>query len=176
MATSRWRRWAIGIGLVIAAAPVLAFLVLVQLYPERTLALLDVLLEPMIANTKPPAMFADQLTPARTADRDEVSRQLTARLQQEFPVGTTEATLTKALLAQGFKPVETPQNCVQPVQNGQPLRIDKPVAVCPPQDQRKSLKYGWGRGVCGATIWIRWSTDASKVIILLDGYYNAACL
>jgi hypothetical protein len=65
---------------------------------------------------------------------------------------------------------------VQPVQNGQPLRIDRPLTVCPPQDQSKSMKYWWGHGVCGETIWIRWSTDASDVITLLDGYYNAACL
>ena len=51
-----------------------------------------------------------------------------------------------------------------------------PVAVCPPPDQSESLKYEWGSGVCGQTIWIRWSTDTSDVITLLDGCYNVACL
>jgi hypothetical protein len=101
---------------------------------------------------------------------------LTARLQHEFPIGTTEATLKQALLAQGFRPVETPQNCVQPVQNGEPLRGGRRVAVCPPQDQGKSMTYAWDNGTCGATIWVRWSTDTSDVITLLDGYYNSACL
>ncbi|HLG83027.1 MAG TPA: hypothetical protein VKY22_18590 [Bradyrhizobium sp.] len=174
MATPRRRRW-IGIGLSILALPALALLVLAQLYPDRTVALLDMLLRPLVANTRPPAMFASELAAARGPDRNEINPQLTARLQQDFPLGTTEAALKKALLAQGFKPVEAPRNCVQPVQNGEPLRIDRPVAVCPPQDQSKSLKYEWGSGVCRATVWIRWSTDASEVITLLDGYYNAVC-
>jgi hypothetical protein len=58
----------------------------------------------------------DQLTAARVIDRAETSRQLTARLQHEIPIGTTEATLEAALLAQGFKPKDPPQDCVQPVQ------------------------------------------------------------
>jgi hypothetical protein len=64
---------------------------------------------------------------------------------------------------------------VQPVQNGQPLRTDHPVAACPPPDHRKSLTYEWGSRVCGETVWVRWSTDASEVVTLLDGYYNIAC-
>jgi hypothetical protein len=171
MVTSRRRRWMVAIGLSIPAMPLLALLVLLELHPERIV----VLLAPLIANTRPPAMFADQLAAARAPDRDETSRRLTARLQQEFPLGTTEATLKKALLAQGFKPVEAPQDCVQPVQNGEPLRIDRPVAVCPPQDPGKSLKYAWESGVCRETIWVRWSTDAGDVITLLDGYYSAIC-
>ena len=51
-----------------------------------------------------------------------------------------------------------------------------PIAPCPPPNESKSLKYEWGSGVCGQTIWIRWSTDTSDVITLLDGCYNVACL
>jgi len=171
-ATTR-RRWLLGVGLFIPATAGLALLVLLQLDPERNFVPVLPLRERLTANTRSPAMFADQL--AAASDRDETSRQLTARLQREFPLGTTERTLKTALLAQGFTPIDAPENCVQPVQHGEPLRLDGRVAVCPPQDQRKSLKYQWGSGACGSTIWVRWSTDASEVITLLDGYYNTTC-
>jgi hypothetical protein len=170
------QRWMVGVGLAIPALLLVAALVLFLLTPAVTRMLVDGLLHPPIANTVPPAIFADQLLSERAPDRAETNRQLTARLQRQFPVGTTEATLKQTLLAQGFRPIEPPPNCVQPVQNGEPLRTDRPVAVCPPQDRSKSLKYEWRNGGCDATIWIRWSTDASEVVTLLDGYYNSACL
>jgi hypothetical protein len=146
--TSRRRHWMVGIALAIPALPVLAALVLYLRNPAGTRMLVGGLLHPPIANTQPPAMFADQLTTGR-ADKAETSRQLTARLQHEFPIGTTEATLKEKLLAQGFKPLDLPQNCVQPVQNGQLLQADGQVAVCLPPSQGKSLKYEWSSGVCG---------------------------
>ena len=169
----------IGIGLAIPALLLLTGLALFLLTPAATRLLVDDLLHPAIANTTPPAIFADQLPAEPVADKAETSRQLTARLQHKFPVGTTEATLKQTLQAQGFKPVDPPpQDCVQPVQNGEPLRSDRPrpLAICPPQDQSKSLTYQWSNGRCGATIWVRWSTDASGVITLLDGYFSSACL
>jgi hypothetical protein len=98
MVTSRWRRWIVSIGLAITALPLLALLVLYLLNPAGTRLVVGMLLHPLVANTRPPAMFADQLTAARVIDRAETSRQLTARLQHEFPIGTTEATLKAALL------------------------------------------------------------------------------
>ena len=56
------------------------------------------------------------------------------------------------------------------------VRVDHPVAVCPPQDQRKSLQYEWDSGVCTNTITVRWSSDDHNIVTLLDGYYYAACL
>jgi hypothetical protein len=176
MPISRGQRLMIGIGLAIPALLLVGAIVLFLFTPAATRLLVDGLLHPAIANTSPPAIFADQLLTGPVADKIETSRELTARLQHEFPVGTTEATLKQALLAQGFRPVEPPQNCVQPVQNGEPLRGDRRVAICPPQDQSKSLTYAWDNGACSATIWVRWSTDASDVITLLDGYYTSACL
>ena len=176
MPISRGQRLMIGIGLAIPALLLVGAIVLFLFTPAATRLMVDGLLHPAIANTRPPAIFADQLLTEPVADKIETSRELTARLQHEFPLGTTEATLKQALLAQGFRPVEPPQNCVQPVQNGEPLHNDRRVAVCPPQDQGKSLTYGWDDGACSATIWVRWSTDASQVITLLDGYYNSACL
>ena len=175
MPISGRQRWMVGIGLAIPALLLVAGFALFLLTPATRL-LVDGLLHPAIANTKPPAMFADQLLAELVSDKAETSRRLTARLLQQFPVGTTEATLKKTLLAQGFRSIEQPPDCVQPVQNGQPLRAGRPVAICPPQDQSKRLKYEWGDDACGATIWIHWSTDASDVITLLDGYYNSACL
>jgi len=175
MPTSRAQRLMIGIGLAIPALLLVTAFMLFLLTPAATRLLVDGLLHPAIANTRPPAIFADQLLTPPVADKAETGRELTARLQHEFPVGTTQATLKETLLAQGFRPVEPPQNCVQPVRNGE-LNSDRRSTVCPPQDQSRSLTYAWDDGACGATVWVRWSTDASEVITLLDAYYHSACL
>jgi hypothetical protein len=176
MIRSQWLRWTVRIGLAILALPVLLFIALFLTNPDGARLLGSLLIAPLVTNTRPPAMFADQPFGSRASDQ-ETSQQLTARLQQQFPLGTTEDKLKQALLAQGFKPPPPPPtNCVPPVENGAPRQLDRPVRLCPPQDQRKSLQYAWGYGVCGATITVRWSTDAGGTVTLLDGYYYAACL
>ena len=121
-------------------------------------------------------MFADQLSGPNLSEPAETSRQLTARLQQQFPLGTTEDALKAALFAQGFEPLPPPPlHCVQPVQQGRPVDVGQTVAVCPPQDERKSLQYQWGNGTCAATITVRWSADDHQTVTLLDGYYHSTC-
>ncbi len=176
MTTRRWLRGTLRAGLGLLAALVLVALLVVWLDPSARLVV-RVLLQPLVATTHPPAMFADALAGSQPRDWAETDRRLTARLQQEFPLGTSEDTLTKALRAEGFKPSPPPpSNCVPPVQNGEPVHAAKHAAICPPQDDRKSLQYAWGGGGCDRTITVRWSADARGTVTLLDGHYYAACL
>jgi hypothetical protein len=176
MTKSRWRRWTVRTGLTLLAAVILATPVVILLNPYGPLVV-RILLQSLFTTTHPPAMFADQLAGPGLPDPTETSHQLTARLQEKFPLGTTEDTLKKALLAQGFKPLPPPpSNCVPPIQQGRPSQLDQTAVVCPPQDPRKSLQYKWGGGVCVHTITVRWSADTHDTVMLLDGYYYVACL
>lgn len=172
----RWLRWTVRTSLAAFAALVLVLLLVALLDPHGRLVV-RILLQPLIANMHPPAMFADEMVGSQPPDRAETDRRLTARLHQKFPLGTTEDTLQKALLAEGFKPLPPPpSDCVPPVQNGELMHVARPRTICLPQDQSKSLQYVWGGGVCDRTITVRWSTDDRSTVTLLDGYFDTACL
>jgi hypothetical protein len=68
MVTSRWRRWTVSIGLAITTLPLLALLVLYLQKPAGTRLVVGMLLHPLVANTRPPAMFAGSAH-GRTRDR-----------------------------------------------------------------------------------------------------------
>ena len=171
----RWLRWTVRTSLAAFAALVLVVLLVASLDPYGRVVV-RILLQPLTANMHPPAIFADEMAGSQPPDWAETGRRLTARLHQKFPLGTTEDTLQKALLAEGFKPLPPPpSDCVPPVQKGQLLHVAHPRTICLPQDQSKSLRYVWGGG-CDRTITVRWSTDDRSTVTLLDGYYDTACL
>ena len=172
----RRRRILVGLALAVVGVPALLGLVLFLINPQTATLLALRLLYPLLANTKPPAMFADQIV-GTSASQQEISRQLTARLQQEFPLGTKEERLRSTLLAQGFRPPPAPpENCVQPVENGKARPPEKGMSICPPQDPARSLQYRWSFLVCSSTITVRWSTDDRDTVTLLDGHYHSVCV
>lgn len=164
------------LGLALVGLPVLLGLGLFLINPQAATLMVMGLVHPHVAETRPPAMFADQFVDTGQSPQ-EISRQLTARLQQEFPLGTKEESLQRALLAQGFRPPPPPPlNCVQPVEHGKTRSPGPGLRICPPQDQAKSLQYRWSFLLCSGTITVRWSTDDQDTVTLLEGHYHAQCV
>jgi hypothetical protein len=167
---SHWARWTVGVILGCLALPVLAFIVL---RPEAAIIMVAVLVYPLFGTTHPPPMFEADLA-GMWNKWDEASRKITARLQEQFPAGMTEAVLKSTLIKQGFKPLPPPPADCVPA--GQQMPVGKTYRPCPTSDPSKTLTYRWGGGVCTSTISVRWETNSDKAITKVTGGYNAACL
>jgi hypothetical protein len=98
MMRSAWVRRTIRIGLgVLAAVIALAGIATLLFGPRNALLLALILLQPLLANTRPPAILADQVVEGPFGDLKPV-------FEQKFPLGTDEAVLRATLLRQGFNP------------------------------------------------------------------------
>jgi hypothetical protein len=142
--------------------------------PSAAVLLTAILIQPLIAHTHPPPIAEDQLADASWRNQAEATRKLTALMQRKFPTGSSEGALKSTLQNQGFKPLPPPPvDCLPP---GQPPPVGRVFTPCPTYDRRKTLEYGWGSGVCGQTITVRWSTDDRDNVTRVDASYYMACL
>ncbi|MGA9300526.1 MAG: hypothetical protein WA832_07225 [Bradyrhizobium sp.] len=173
MTRSRWFRWAVRIVLGGVALLGGGLAVLFIINPGATIILFTMLVFPLFGNTKPPSLFEADIAGMWTKWY-EAGRKITAHLQQQFPAGTTEATLKSALTRQGFKPLPPPPaDCVP---SGVQIPIGKIYTSCPTRDPSKTLVYEWSGGVCTSTVSVRWETDVGETITQVNGNYYAACL
>src|SRR5215469_5978391 len=86
----RMFRWAIRISLTLLAALIVLFGALL-IYEGVTTGhslLIAILIQPLVANTRPPPIAEDQLTTANLRT-DDVSRNLSTLLQRTFPAGSS---------------------------------------------------------------------------------------
>ena len=173
-AKRRWLRWPFRVGLGLLGVIVLAIAGLLLWKPEATLLILALLLQPLLENTHPPAIAADQLIGATFQNQDETSRKLNLLFQQKFPQGTSEAELKETLSAQGFKPIPPPRpDCLPP---GQSAPVGRTFSTCPTGDLSRELEYEWGNGVCRETITVSWSVDGGQTIGDVKVGYRMGCL
>jgi hypothetical protein len=170
----RWLRWPIRIALGLLGILAAAIAALLLWKPRETWLLLAILIHPLIANTRPPAIAADQFVDANFQNQGETNRKLNALFQQRFPGGTSEATLKAALLDQGFKRLPPP--VVECLPEGKEPAVGVAYTRCPTFDLNKALEYRWGIVACGASITVIWSTDDSQRVRDLKVSYYEACL
>jgi hypothetical protein len=132
--------------------------------PRNALFLALIILQPLISNTQPLAMFLDQI-----GDSD-----LSSYLEQKFPAGTAEDVVRMTLLNQGFKsPDPPPVDCLP---QGEVAPVGRVIFPCPLHDPSKTLEYRWGRFPCGDTIIVWWSTGDSGGGTRVGGGHGHACL
>lgn len=169
-----WLRWPIRIGFGLLGFIVAAIAALFVWKPQETFLLFAILIHPLIANTRPPQIAADQFVGATFQNQTETNRKLNTLFQRKFPGGTTESMLKATLLGQGFKPLPPRDpNCLPA---GQRAPVGVGYSTCPADDQSKALRYAWGSGVCGDTIVVTWSTDDSQKLTDITVSYYGACL
>ena len=170
----RWFRWVIRIGLGFVALLAAGFAALFIRNPDTALIFLLILIQPLIANSNPPAIAKDQLTGVTLEDQANAGRKMTTVLQRKFPAGTSEVTLRSALLNQGFKPLPAPPaDCVP---SGQQVPLGRIYTPCPTYDRSKMLEYRWSSVICGETITVRWLADDRNDITDVNATYYLACL
>jgi hypothetical protein len=173
-------RWTIRIGVGIVAAVALVFGVLFFRNPEAALLLILFIIQPLISNSRPPAVVDGQMTAEDWGHwndftrQSETSRKIGAILQRQFQIGTSEATLKATLLKQGFKPPRPPLGICLP--EGETPRIGQTYHSCPTEDPHKSLRYEWGRIPCGEHIAVRWTTGSRDEITSIRNDYGGGCL
>ncbi len=170
----RWFWWPVRIGLGFLGFVVLMIAGLFLWKPEATLLLLEILFHPLLENTRPPTIAADQFGGATFQNQRETNAKLNALFQQKFPAGTSEGTLKATLLGQGFKPLPPPRPDCLP--QGQRAPVGQAFTTCPTYDQSEALEYRWGSGICGDTITVIWSTDESQKVRDVKASYYGACL
>jgi hypothetical protein len=103
---STWVRWTIRIGLgILAAVIALAGIASLLFGPRNALLLALILFQPLLTNTRPPAILADQSLAGPFGDLKPV-------FVQKFPLGTDEAVLKATLQRQGFKPSDSDRTLV----------------------------------------------------------------
>ena len=132
--------------------------------PEAAILLVAVILQPLLANTHPPAI----------ADGNVATEELTRVLEQKFPAGTNEAALRATLFSQGFRPPTPPPVKCWP--RGQPAPVGQVIFPCPLHDPSKTLEYRWSSLVCGDTITVWWTTEDNGKITRIGGDHVHACL
>jgi len=94
---SAWVRRMVRVGLALLAVVVaLAGIATLLFGPRNALLLALILFQPLLTNTRPPAILADQILEGPFGDLKPV-------FEQKFPLGTDEAVLRATLLRQGFK-------------------------------------------------------------------------
>ena len=167
-------RWTIRVGLGILAAIVVAGAGLYVWNPEGALIFALVVLQPLIANSQPPAIAEGQITAADWMHWDDGSRKLTAIFERRFPVKSSEVALKSTLLEQGFKPLPPPRPDCLP--QGQRAPIGKVFTSCPTHDLSKVLQYRWGGLPCSQTITVDWTTGDRGEITHVSASYSGACL
>jgi hypothetical protein len=173
----RWLRLTLYVVLWIPIVLVVGFAILFAVSREAAVAVLFVaalLIHPLIANTRPPPIAAGLIATENWHHPGEISRKLTAVLEQAFPAGSGEAALKSALQRQGFKPVadsKTPMCAVGATPAG--VEVFQPCAVADPS---RVLLYKWSTFPCGSTITIRWTTRDNGAVARIDGQYDARCL
>jgi len=170
----RWLRWPLRFGLGLLGVVCAAIAALFLWKPEATLLILALLLQPLLENTHPPPIAADQLAGATFQNQSETNRKLNALFQQKFPAGTSEATLKAILLDQGFKPLPPPRPDCLP--EGQPAPLHRTITRCPTGDRSRVLEYDWSRGICRATIDVTWSAADGQTVGDVKVGYRMGCL
>jgi hypothetical protein len=160
-----WRRRVVRICLVIIAVLVAIGVGLFIWNPELTILLAAVILQPLLANTQPPAIADGHIN---TED------EWTDVLRQKFPAGTSEAVLQATLLRQGFKPPTPPP--VQCWPRGQPAPVGQVIFPCPVHDPAKTLEYQWGNFPCGDTVTVWWTIGDNGKVAQIGGYHSHGCL
>jgi hypothetical protein len=162
-----WASWVVRIGLGVVAVFVLLCAAAFILNPTAAILLAGMLLQPLSSNTHPPPIVND-------ASGWQYEDELTRVLQRQFPAGTEEAAVKKALLAQGFKPLTPPpEKCVP---RGQIGPVGRTVYPCPSYDLDKALEYRWSSGICGETIRVWWKIGEGGAITQISGHYGRGCL
>jgi hypothetical protein len=167
-------RWIIRIVLGIFLIFTAACAVLYVRNPDTAWILAGLILEPLISNTKPPAIAEGVLTAADWGHWDDTNRKLNAVIEQNFPIGTSEAALRAKLLEQGFKPPPPPPADCWP--HDKPAPIGRVIRPCPTFDLSKMLEYKWSSFPCGKTITVRWTTDHTNELTRVTGGYYVGCL
>jgi hypothetical protein len=119
-------------------------------------------------NWAPPKVLAQSLN-SPLWDRDQA---MTEELNQQFPVGTDEATLTSVLLKQGFRNEPSPHpSCRQPETRWMAY------ARCPEGTREMRYDYDDFSLICGTNhISINWSVDLNGKITRLAATRYSACL
>jgi hypothetical protein len=175
-----WIRWMIRVGLGIFAILAAFIVVLFVLNPPAAWLLTVMLLQPLISNSRPPAI-ADGHIPAEEwghwndgRRQLDTNRKLAAIFAEQFPNGTSEGVLTSTLRKQGFKSPPLPRgNCIPKVQ---PAPVGQVYYTCPEGDPSRVLQYGWGRVPCGESITVQWTTGDRGEITNISVGYSGACL
>ena len=172
----RWLRWVTRIGLGLLAILAAGVAVLFFLNPEATLLLFAILINPIVSNTRPPAIVADELVGASWQKRGEINRNIDALFQRKFPEGTSEEILRSALLREGFKPLPPPPaNCI-PREQEQAQPVGRVYVICPTGDRSRILEYQWGSVVCSSTITVRWAVSDRRELTKVNAGYDVGCL
>ena len=168
MRTKRsWLRRTIRIGAGVLGGVALAAGALVVLFGRQdALLLAGILWQPLLSNTQPPPMFADQPAGLSVVDLGDV-------LHKKFPLGTDAGAVRAALRSQGFKPPPPPVACWP---RGKPPPSGQVVVPCPEHDPSKTLEYHWGRFPCGDTIVVWWSSGKRDELTDIGGYHGHGCL
>jgi hypothetical protein len=132
--------------------------------PEATTLVVAVILQPLLANTQPPAIFDGHLQSDEIADV----------LKQKFPIGTNEAALKMALFQAGFKPPKPPPAPCWP--RGKPAPVGQLIFPCPAHAASQTLEFQWSNFPCGDTITVWWTTGDGGKVTQIGGYHTHGCL
>ena len=124
----------------------------------------------LVYNWGPPRFLAKPLD-SPLMDRD---RAMTETINQQFPVGTSEAELISALSKQGFEKAKTPSpRCRQPQEKGSNI---KRYMRCPAGTQEMTYDYIELDLVCGTRhLSINWSADPAGKLTRLEATRYVAC-
>jgi hypothetical protein len=158
-----WIRWTVRIGLgLFAAFAALVGLATYRVGLQTTLLVASVILQPLIATTKPPAILAGQIGDG------PFGGDLTPFLRQRFPLGTNETVITTTLLRQGFRLPKPPSACGPPA--------GQVILPCPVRQPSRTLEYEWSQFPCGdkATVW--WTVGDHGAITDIGGRHSRVCL
>jgi hypothetical protein len=167
-------RWITRIGLGILAVVAALGVILYLLNPEVAVLVALILLHPLLSNTHPPPILSGVGTPGTWRSFDENNREVTAALQQKFPIGTNEDSVRATLLKQGFKPPPpAPGDCAP---QGAPPPVGRILYRCPTYDPDRILQYQWSNFPCGFTVTVNWTTGDHGDIAQIRGDYSSGCL
>jgi hypothetical protein len=127
-------------------------------------------------NWHPPDQFVQLFSRDHLTHLGEVDATITEILDREFPTGTSVSDLKSGLYKKGFRELPPPPTgCLPSDEKAKELGLHPPYAICP--DTHNVMAYRWAIGlVCGASIYVRWSSNQNSQIDRIKGTANTGCL
>src|SRR5262249_1458208 len=126
------------------------------------------------ANRHPPQIVAGHISDDDWRDKTVANRKLTELWEEKFPAGTDESFLKSGLLRQGFKQ-QSSEGRIQCHSPTQIKRIGWVSATC--IYPGNIFEYNWEIGtICGASVFVSWSTNDQGKLARIEGEYISACL